>query len=138
MFIPAALHGAEAILVSERNLCRLRSAFVRAAWSGRLSLANPRAVLPLLDGPLGSDPALHVVWCRFRMKRRFLAYMSSVLDISRIYRFLGEEVAGASGHGLVHLLVQIVGLVLPGILSSVSGSDLVFLALVSLPLRFIF
>ena len=45
MFIPAASHGAEAGLVSERNICTLRSALIRAAWSGRLSLANRGAVL---------------------------------------------------------------------------------------------
>ena len=44
----------------------------------------------LLDWPLGSDPAFHVVWCRFRMMRRFLAYNSRVLEIARIYRLLGE------------------------------------------------
>ena len=69
MFAPAALHGAEAGVVSASNVCKLRSAFVRAAWSGRLTLANPGAVLSLLDGPLGSDPAFHIVWCGFRMMR---------------------------------------------------------------------
>ena len=50
MFDPDALHGAHASTVSDSCLCRLRSAFVLAAWSGRLSLANPGAVLTLLDG----------------------------------------------------------------------------------------
>ena len=58
VFLPAALHGAEASLVSERNICTLRSALIRAAWSGRLSLANPGAVFSLHDGPLGSDRLL--------------------------------------------------------------------------------
>ena len=82
MFILAALHGAEASCVSDRSLCRFRSTFVRGAWSGRLALANPDAILNLLDGPVGSDPAFHVVWCRFRMMRRFLAYNSGVLNIA--------------------------------------------------------
>ena len=51
--LPAALHGVEA-------------AFGQAAMSGGLRLANPCAVLSLLDGPVGSDPGFHVVWCRFR------------------------------------------------------------------------
>ena len=65
MFIPAALRGGEASSVSERSVCRLRSAFVR------LSFVMPGLVFclslilelssPLLDGPLGSDPAFHVV-----------------------------------------------------------------------------
>ena len=109
MFIPAAWRGAEASTVSDGSLCKLRSAFVRAAWSDRFSLANPGAVLTLLDGPLGSDPAYHVVWCRFCMMRRFLTYHSGVLDLDRIYRLLGEVVAGAPGHGPVHLLVQNAG-----------------------------
>ena len=70
MFIPAALHGAEASCVSDLSLCRLRSAFVRRAWSGRLTLANPGVVLHLLDGPVASDPSFHVVWCRFRMMQQ--------------------------------------------------------------------
>ena len=99
MFIPAALDSAEASTVSDGSLCELRSAFVRAVWSGRLSLANPGAVLTLLDGTLESDPAYHIVWCRFRVMRRFLACISVVLDLVRIYRLLGE-VVGASRHGL--------------------------------------
>ena len=73
MFIPAALHGAEASCVSDRSLCRLRSAFVLGAWFGRLTLANFGAILTPLDGPVGSGPAFHVVWCRFRMMRMFLS-----------------------------------------------------------------
>ena len=26
------------------------------------------------DGPVGGDPAFHVIWSRFRMMRRYLAY----------------------------------------------------------------
>ena len=55
MHIPAALHGAEASLVSISGLRRLRSASGRAAMSGGLRLANPDAVLSLLDGPAGSE-----------------------------------------------------------------------------------
>ena len=106
-FILAALHGTEACTVSDSSLCKLRSAFVSAAWSGRLSLANTGAVLTLLlDGPLGSDPAFHVVWCRFRMMRMCLGYNPGVLDLGRFYRLLGNVVVGAPGHGPVHLRVQ--------------------------------
>ena len=70
------------------------SAFVRAVWSAGLSLANLSAVLTLLDGPLGCDPAFHVVCCGFRMMRRFPA--SGVLDQATVFRMLGEVVAGAS------------------------------------------
>ena len=109
MLILAALYGAEASCVSDLRLCRHGSAFVRGAWSGRLTLANPGAILTPLDGPVGSDPAFNVVWCRFRMMRRFLAFCSGVLDTARIHRLLGEVVAGAAGHGPVHLLLSSAG-----------------------------
>ena len=85
MHISAALHGAEASLVSIAGLRRLTSVFGRPAMSGGLRLANPGAVLSLLDGPAGSDPGFHVVWCRFRMLRRHMAYNSSVHELARVY-----------------------------------------------------
>ena len=38
--------------------------------------------LSLLDGPAGSDPGYHVVWCRFRMLRRHMAYNSDVHELA--------------------------------------------------------
>ena len=78
MHIPAALHGAEASLVLNCGRRQLRSAFGRAAISGGLRLASLGAVLSLLDGPAGSDLGFHVVWCRFLMLLRHMAYNSSV------------------------------------------------------------
>ena len=60
-FLSAGLHAAEASYVS----C--------AVWSTQMPLANVPAILNLLDGPVGVDPAYHVVWSRFRMMRRYLA-----------------------------------------------------------------
>ena len=80
MHLPSALHGAEASLVSISGLRKLRTAFCQAL-SGGLRLANPGAVLSLLDGPVGSDPGFHYVWCRFRMLRRHMAKNSSVHDM---------------------------------------------------------
>ena len=74
MFIPGALRGIEASLLAEAGLRKLRAAIVRVVWSRRQSLANPGAVLSLLSGPTGCDPAFCVVRLRFRMLRRFLAY----------------------------------------------------------------
>ena len=102
MHLPAALHGAEASLVSLSGLRRLRTAFGQAALSGSLRLANPGAVLSLLDGPDGSDPGFYVVWCRFRMLRRHMAYNSSVHELARVYSLLRVVSAGAPGHGPVH------------------------------------
>ena len=67
---PAALHGVESSHVSDANLNSLRTAFVAAAWSARMPLAHPGAVLSLLDGPDGCNPAYFVVWTRFRLLRR--------------------------------------------------------------------
>ena len=54
MFIPAALHGIE-------SLRKLRSAVCRVVWSRRQPFASVGAVLSLLDGPSGCDPAFCVV-----------------------------------------------------------------------------
>ena len=72
--------------------------------SGLFGLANPGAVLSLLDGPVGCDPALCVVWFQFRMLRRFLAYRPG--EVARVYRLLEHVAAGCPGHGPVHLLVD--------------------------------
>ena len=106
MHLLAALHGVEASLVSISGLRRLMSAFGQAAMSGGLRLANPGAVLSLLDGPVGSDPGFHVVWCRFRMLRRHMAYNSSVHELAGVHSLLRVVSGGVPGHGLVHLLLS--------------------------------
>ena len=40
----------------------------------KMPLASAPAILNLLDGPVGVDPAFHVVWSRFRMMRRILLF----------------------------------------------------------------
>ena len=52
MFIPGALHGVEASYLAESSVRKLRSAFCRVS-----SFAHVGAVLSLLDGPVGCDPA---------------------------------------------------------------------------------
>ena len=99
MHMPAALHSAEASLVSISGLRGLWSAFGRAAVSGGLRLANPGAV--------GSDPGFHVVWCRFRMLRRHMAKNSSDHELARVCSLLRVVAAGgAPGYGPVHLLLS--------------------------------
>ena len=71
MFIPGALHGIEASFLAGTSLRKLRAAFLRVAWSRRQSFASIGAVLNLLDGPSGCDPAFCVVRFRFRMLRRY-------------------------------------------------------------------
>ena len=93
MFIPGALHGIEAFFLAEASLRNLRTAFVRVVWSRRQSLADPGAVLSLLDGSSGCDPAFCVVWFRFRMLRRYLACRPG--EVFRIFRLLGMLLMGA-------------------------------------------
>ena len=73
-YLPAGLHAAEASYVSSSSTSAFRAAIVRAVWSSKMPLANAPAILNLLDGPVDVDPAFYVVWSRFRMMRRYLAY----------------------------------------------------------------
>ena len=82
VFIPGALHGIEASFLAEAGSRKLRAAIVGVVWSRRQSLANPGAVLSLLCGPSGCDPAFCVVWFPFRMLRRFLPYRPG--EVSRV------------------------------------------------------
>ena len=75
-YLPAGLHAAEASYVF-LSISALRAAIVRAVWSTEMPLASTPAILTLLDGPAGIDPAFHFVWTRFRMMRRYLAYCPS-------------------------------------------------------------
>ena len=81
-FLPVAYHGIEAFGISFGSLLTLRSAFVPAVWSKKMRLAHVGAVLSLLDGPTGCDPGYFVVWCKFRMFRRQLAY--NRLEVRRV------------------------------------------------------
>ena len=102
MYLPAALHGIEASLLASESLRKLRSAVRRVVWSRRQPFASVGAVLSLLDGPTGCDPAFCVVWFRFRLLRRYLALRPS--EVGRIYRLLDMVGEGCPGHGPIHLL----------------------------------
>ena len=104
MFIPGALHGIEASFLAESSVRKLRSAFCRVAWSRRQPIAHVGAVLSLLDGPVGCDPAFCVVWFRFRQMRRYLAFRPE--EAPRVYRLLHAAADGSSGHGPAHLLLE--------------------------------
>ena len=62
MYLPAALHGVEASQFASDSLRKLRSSNCSVVWSRRQPVANVGAVLRLLDGPTGCDPAFCVVW----------------------------------------------------------------------------
>ena len=96
--LPAALHGIEASLLASDSLRKLRSSIHRVVWSRRQPLASVGAVIGLLDGPTGCDPAFCVVWGRFRLLRRYLALWP--MEIGRVYSFLEKVSEG----GPIHLL----------------------------------
>ena len=102
MYLLAALHGIEASLLASESLRKLRSAIRRVVWSRRQPLASVGAVLGLLDGPTGCDPAFCVVWFRFRLLRRYLALWP--VEVGRVYRLLAMVSEGCPGHGPNHLL----------------------------------
>ena len=78
------------------------SAF-RAAIVSKMPLANTPAILNLLDGPVGVDPAFHIVWARFRMMRGCLAFCPE--EEPWILRMLDLISWGAQGHGPIYLLL---------------------------------
>ena len=89
MFIPGALHGIEASFFAETSLRKLRAAVFNAAWSCRQHLACFFGC---------------IVWFRFRMFRRYLAYRPG--EVFRVFGLLGSAADGCPGHGPAHLLVE--------------------------------
>ena len=102
-YLPACLHAAEASYVSSSSISAFRAAIVRAVWSSKMPLASAPDLLNLLDRPVGVDPAFHIIWSRFRMMRRFLAYCPE--EEPRIFRMLDFISRGAQCHGPIHLLL---------------------------------
>ena len=98
--------------MSASSLGAFRAAIVWAVWSGKLPLANTPAVLNLLDGPVCVDPALHIIWVRFRMMRRYLAYCPD--EEPSIFRVLDLISRGAPGHGPIFRSFLLLSLDLPG------------------------
>ena len=103
-YLPGGLHGCEGAAVSVTALGSFRSAIARAVWSKKLPMTNSPALLSLLDGPWGSDPAFFIIWNRFRQLRRYLAYRPD--EEARIFRVLDYASTWSPGHGPIHLLLQ--------------------------------
>ena len=83
-YLPAGLHAVEASYVSASSLSSFRAAIVRAVWSCKMPLTNSSAMLDLLDGPVGVDPAYYIAWARFRMMRGFLRWSVMLLGLTLI------------------------------------------------------
>ena len=73
-YLPTGLYAAEASYVSSSSISAFRAAIVRAVWSSKMLLADAPAILNLLDGPVGVDPAFHIKWSRFRKMCMYIAY----------------------------------------------------------------
>ena len=67
-------------------------------------MAHTGTVLGMLDGPECVDPSACIVWYRFRLLRRYLAYRPQ--ETAMVGRLLDLVSNGAPGHGPVHLLVE--------------------------------
>ena len=91
-YLLAGLHAAEASYVSSSSISAFRAAIVRAVWSSKMPLATAPALLNLLDGPVGVDPAFHIISSRFRMMRRYIAYCPD--EEPRIFRMLRFDLRG--------------------------------------------
>ena len=95
MYLPAALHGIEASLLASDSLRKVQSSIHGVVWSRRQPLAYIGAVLSLLDGPTGCDPAFCVVWFRFRLLRKYLALWPTEFGrVSRLWRWLVKVALG--------------------------------------------
>ena len=66
-----------------------------------MTLAHTGTVLGMLHGPECVDPSACIVWYRFRLMRRYLAYRP--FEAARIGRLLDLVSGGAPGHAPVHL-----------------------------------
>ena len=111
--LPGRLHGCEGAAISVSAFGSVRSAVARAVWSKKLTMTNTPALLNLLDGPWGSDPAFFIIWSRFRQLRRCLSCRPD--EENRFFRLFEEELifrlfdyasTGSPGHGPIHLLIQ--------------------------------
>ena len=100
MYLPAALHGIEASLLAsvvDPSEAHGPAVHARVVWSRRQPFANVGAVLSLLDGPTGCDPAFCVVWFQsVRLLRRYLALwpMLRLIGFIVCLRWLGMGVLG--------------------------------------------
>ena len=83
-------------------LRKLRSSMLGVVWSRRQPLEDVGAVLSLLDGPTGCDPAFCVIWFQFKLLRRYLSFWPT--ELGGVYRLLEMVGDVCPVHGPVHLL----------------------------------
>ena len=127
VYLPVALHGIEASFLASDSLRKLLSSIHRVVWSRRQPLACAGAVLSLLDGPTGCDPAFCIVWFRFRLLRRYVALWPA--EVGRVYRLLEMVGEGCLGTVLfIFCLLALPRFSFSGILMLWPGLGLVYLS----------
>ena len=104
-YLSGGLHGCEGAAISVSALSSFRSAVARAVWSKKLPMTNTPALLSLLDGPWGSDPAFFIIWSRFRQLRRYLSYRP--LEEDRIFGSWIMPLLGPLGMGPFIFLLRL-------------------------------
>ena len=103
-FLPGALHAIEASRISFSLWRDFGLPLSLLSGLRKMPLVHIGAILSLLDGPPGCDAGFYVVWCEFRLLRRYLSY--NPLEVPRLYSLLRLVAAGGPGHGPMHLLVE--------------------------------
>ena len=89
-------------------------------------MTNTPALLNLLDGPWGSDPAFFIIWNRFRQLRRYLAYRPVYQDRIFVYWIMHLLVPLGMVRS-IFLFSLLMNLFFSEILSRLVGLGLVFL-----------
>ena len=96
----SALHGAVKLLLFLIRVWLLKGLrFAQLHGPQRCLLLSLRAVLSMLEGPTGCDPAFLVIWARFRMVRRYLLVLR-LEEVRRVNRMLDCVAAGCEGMSL--------------------------------------
>ena len=98
MFLPGALQGVEASFLADEIVRKLRTAVYRVVWSSRQPLDSAGAVLCLLDGPTGCDPA-YCVWFGSGFGCFMGIWPVGLRKFLWVYQLIGSAAEGCPGHG---------------------------------------
>ena len=102
-YLPAGLHAGEGFLCLLLVNQFFSGCYCSCSLVSQDTSCQCPAIHDLPNGPAGVDLVFHIVWSRFRMMRRYLAYCP--LEEHGVFRTLGLISRGALAHGPVHLLL---------------------------------
>ena len=108
-FLSGALHAIEGSRISFCSLTAITVRFCFCRLVQEDAFGSCWCGFVLAGCPVGCDPGFYVLWCRFRLLRRYLAYRP--LEVPRLYSLLGSVAGGCPGHGRIHMLVESAGIV---------------------------